>query len=35
MSVNWMWPCPNTDPKEGYKMYKSMEYLNKIMNFLE
>lgn len=33
MSVNWMWPCPNTDPKEGYKMYKSMEYLNKIMNF--
>ena len=27
-SCNWMWPCPNTDPEEGYKMYKAMLKLN-------
>lgn len=33
MSVNWMWPCPNTDPEEGYKMYETMECLNQLMSF--
>jgi phosphoribosylformylglycinamidine synthase len=27
-SANWMWPCPNKDPEEGYKMYMAMKRLN-------
>ena len=27
-SANWMWPCPNTLPDEGYKMYMAMKKLN-------
>ena len=27
-SANWMWPCPNKDSDEGYKMYMAMKKLN-------
>lgn len=29
-SANWMWPCPNKYPEEGYKMYYAMNELSKI-----
>ena len=28
-SANWMWPCPNKDPYQGYLMYSAMQYLSK------
>ena len=30
-SANWMWPIPNKDSKEGYKMYIATKELNKIL----
>ena len=30
-SANWMWPLPNEDKEEGYKMYKVMERLNHLL----
>ena len=30
-SANWMWPLPNEDKEEGYKMYKVMERLNALL----
>ena len=29
-SANWMWPCPNKDSEEGYKMYTAMKHLSKL-----
>lgn len=30
-SANWMWPSPNTDPKEGYKMYMAVKELSDLL----
>lgn len=29
-SANWMWPLPNKDGKEGYKMYTAVKELNRL-----
>jgi phosphoribosylformylglycinamidine synthase len=35
MSANWMWPCPKTDPYQGFIMYKAMQTLSDICCQLE
>ena len=34
-SANWMWPCPNKDPEEGYKMNLAMKELSKVFKELD